>query len=164
MLPKDLERRDLLDDEADLIVPAKHRLAKRRSVELAELVSQKEKWISWQQGTNCYDWLVLTLRMSGIEPEIVHTAAEHPTQLALVAAGLGMAVIPRLGRGELPKGVRLVQVRPALSRRVYALWRANDSRRPTVKALLDALEAAARDVRPRARSRNLSRSSSTTAA
>ena len=162
VLPRDLERRELLDDQADLVVPANHRLAKRRSVELAELVA--EKWISWQQGTNCHDWLVLTLRMSGIEPDIVHTAAEHPTQLALVAAGLGVAVIPRLGRGELPRKVRLVQVTPALSRRVYALWRANDSRRPTVKALLDALEAAARDVRPRARSRNLSRSSSTTAA
>ncbi|TMG40944.1 MAG: LysR family transcriptional regulator [Chloroflexi bacterium] len=131
VLPRDLERRELLDDQADLVVPANHRL---------------------------------TLRMSGIEPDIVHTAAEHPTQLALVAAGLGVAVIPRLGRGELPRKVRLVQVTPALSRRVYALWRANDSRRPTVKALLDALEAAARDVRPRARSRNLSRSSSTTAA
>lgn len=162
VLPRDLERRELLDDQADLVVPANHRLAKRRGVELAELVA--EKWISWQQGTNCHDWLVLTLRMSGIEPDIVHTAAEHPTQLALVAAGLGVAVIPRLGRGELPRKVRLVQVTPALSRRVYALWRANDSRRPTVKALLDALEAAARDVRPRARSRNLSRSSSTTAA
>ncbi|HYS11617.1 MAG TPA: LysR family transcriptional regulator [Myxococcales bacterium] len=148
VLPRDLERRDLLDDQADLLVPANHRLAKRGSVELAELVAQKEKWISWQKGSICYDWLVLTLRMSGIEPEIVHTAAEHPTQLALVAAGLGMAVIPRLGRGELPKGVRLVQVRPALSRRVYALWRANDSRRPTVKALLDSLEAAAREVSP----------------
>src|SRR5262249_15665196 len=63
VLPRDVERRELLDDQADLVVPADHRLAKRRSVELAELVA--EKWISWQQGSNCYDWLVLTLRMSG---------------------------------------------------------------------------------------------------
>jgi DNA-binding transcriptional LysR family regulator len=149
VLPQGVDRRDLLDDQADLIVPANHRLAKRRSVQLTELVS--ERWISWQCGTSCHDWLVLTLRMSGIEPDIVHTAEEHPTQLALVQAGLGVAVIPRLGRGALPRGVRVVQVRPALSRRVYALWRTNDSRRPTVKVLLDALEAAAREVRPRAR-------------
>jgi DNA-binding transcriptional LysR family regulator len=147
VIPRDLDRRDLLDDVADLMVPAGHRLAKRRTVDLAELVS--EKWISWEPGTNCHDWLVLTLRMSGIEPDIVHTAVEHPTQLALVAAGLGVAVIPRLGRGEIPRGVRSIEVRPVLSRRVYALWRANDSRRPTVKALLEALEAAAKEVRPR---------------
>lgn len=147
VLPRELERRNLLDDEADLVVPVNHRLAKRRSVELTELVS--ERWISWQYGTSCHDWLVLTLRMSGIEPDIVHTAEEHPTQLALVQAGLGVAVIPRLGRGPLPSGVRVIQVRPALSRRVYALWRANDFRRPTVKALLDALETAAREGSPR---------------
>jgi DNA-binding transcriptional LysR family regulator len=140
-LPRELQRRQLLDDEADLVVPANHPLAKRRTVELGELVS--EKWISWQHGSNCHDWLVLTLRVSGIEPDIVHTAAEHPTQLALVEAGLGVAVVPRLGRGPLPRGVRLVQLRPALTRRVYALWRATDSGRPTVKALLDALESAA---------------------
>ncbi len=149
-LPRELERRQLLEDEADLVVPADHPLAKRRSVDLGELVA--EKWISWQQGSNCYDWLVLTLRASGIEPDIVHTAAEHPTQLALVEAGLGVAVVPRLGRGPLPNGVRLVHVRPALTRRVYALWRGNDSGRPTVKALLDALETAARERRPAARS------------
>jgi len=89
--------------------------------------------------------------MSGIEPDIVHTATEHPTQLALVAAGLGVAVIPRLGRGALPRGVRVVQVRPALSRRVYALWRCSDARRPAVKAVLEALETAATEVRPRGR-------------
>ena len=155
LLPRETERRDLLDDRADLIVPAGHRLARRRSAEIAELTG--EKWICWQQGSNCQDWLILTLRMSGIEPEIVHTAAEHPTQLALVAAGLGVAVIPRLGRGTLPRGVRLVQVRPALSRRVYALWRCNDSPRPAIKAMLEALEQAAGEVRPRALVRNPAR-------
>ena len=144
VLPRETERLDLLDDLADLIVPANHRLAGWRSVELRELT--KEKWISWQQGTNCHDWLVLTLRMSGIEPNIVHTAAEHPTQLALVAAGLGVAVIPRLGRGELSPAVRAVALRPALSRRVYALWRSSDSRRPVIKAVQEALAAAAKQV------------------
>jgi DNA-binding transcriptional LysR family regulator len=138
--PKETERRDLFDDQADLIVPKGHRLAKRRFAELGEVVA--EKWISWQHGSLCHDWLVLTLRMSGIQPEIVHTASEHPTQLALVAAGLGVAVIPRLGRGRLPRGVVAVPVRPLLSRRVYALWRSADSRRPALQAVLAALESA----------------------
>ena len=149
VLPPDTERRDLLDDRADLVVPAGHRLARRRSVELAGLVA--EKWISWQQGTTCHDWLVLTLRMSGIEPDIVHTATEHPTQLALVAAGLGVAVIPRLGRGAPLPGTRLVRIHPPLTRRVYAVWRCSDARRPAVRAVLEALEAAAAEVAPRAR-------------
>ena len=31
---------------------------------------------------------------------MTHTAEEHQTQLAMVAAGLGIAVMPRLGRGS----------------------------------------------------------------
>ncbi len=148
VVPDSLSRRPLLDDEADLAVPVDHPLARRRSVRLEEVVN--ERWISWQAGSICGDWLVLTLRLSGIEPTIVHTAAEHPTQLALVAAGLGVAVVPRLGRGPTPEGLRMVQVRPSLTRHVYALWRSDAARRPAVLALVDALAAAARPKRARA--------------
>ena len=55
-----------------------------------------------------------------IEPVIAHTATEHATQLAFVHAGLGAAVIPRLGRGVVPDGVRMVRSSPILHRRVFA--------------------------------------------
>jgi hypothetical protein len=66
-----------------------------------------------------------------------------PTQLALVAAGLGVCIVPRLGRGDLPRGVRVVAVEPALSRHVYAIWRADAARRPVIRAAVEALRAAA---------------------
>jgi len=68
------------------------------------------------------------LRSRGHELAVSHTAGEHATQLALVAAGLGAAVIPRLGREPLPAGVRIVRIRPALRRYVYAVWRTDTSR------------------------------------
>ncbi len=46
------------------------------------------------------EWLTQTLRQHNLTPEIRHTAEEHQTQLAMVAAGLGIAVMPRLGRGR----------------------------------------------------------------
>ncbi|MBS0660856.1 MAG: LysR family transcriptional regulator [Verrucomicrobia bacterium] len=147
VVPEQLSRRPLLDDEADLVVREDHRLARRRSVQLSEIVD--ERWISWEAGSVCNDWLVLTLRLSGIEPNIVHNAAEHPTQLALVSAGLGVAVIPRLGRGPMPAGLCAIPVRPALTRHVYALWRTDAARRATVLALIDALEAAAKPPKRR---------------
>ncbi len=66
---------------------------------------------------------------------MTHTAAEHATQLALVAAGLGAAVIPRLGRERLPRGVRIVHLKPTLRRRVYAVWRTDSSRQRAIRAL-----------------------------
>jgi DNA-binding transcriptional LysR family regulator len=142
-LPEGLAKAPLLDDVADIALPARHRLAARDSIALADLAG--EPWISWPQGSICHDWLLHTLRTAGREPVIRHTAAEGATQLALVGAGLGAAVVPRLGRGPLPDGVRIVGVTPALHRHVYAIWRVDATRRVSIGAAVEALstEAAA---------------------
>ncbi|MGI5242503.1 LysR substrate-binding domain-containing protein [Dactylosporangium sp. CA-139066] len=145
-VPDELGRRALLDDRFDVAVPDGHRLAGRELVGVDEL--GEEEWISWSRGQICHDWLIGTLRGIGVEPRVAHTAAEHSTQLALVAAGLGVAVIPRLGRDAAPGGVRFVAVEPAPVRRVFAVWRATTSPRPAVVAVLDALSAAAAPHRP----------------
>src|SRR5205085_2579992 len=100
-----------------------------------------EPWISYHTGAICHDWLLHTLRSRGHEPRIAHTAAEHATQLALVAAGLGAAVIPRLGRDPVPPGVRIVAANPTLRRHVYAVWRADATRRTVIRAAVRAFEA-----------------------
>jgi DNA-binding transcriptional LysR family regulator len=140
-LPEGLAKASLFDDVADVALPRRHRLAGRSELTLDELLG--ERWITWPWGSICHDWLLHTLRSKGVEPAIVHTAAEHATQLALVAAGLGAAVIPRLGRGPVPGGVRMVPVRPALTRHVYSVWRADASRRTAIRAAVLALQASA---------------------
>lgn len=97
-------------------------------------------WITWTTGQICHDWLRDGLWGNGSVPTITHTASEHSTQLALVAEGLGVAIIPRLGREPVPAGVRIVPVQPKLSRRVHVLWRASAARRPAVNALVHELK------------------------
>lgn len=138
-LPDGLSGERLLDDPIDLVLPADHPMADRASVDLAELAA--EPWIAWTKGSICYDWLRQTLRSQGVEPRIAHTAEEHPTQLALVAAGLGAAVIPRMGRDPVPSGVRVVTVTPTLARHCYVAWRTGTDRRPALRGLLDLLRA-----------------------
>ncbi|MER5952095.1 LysR family transcriptional regulator [Streptomyces sp. NPDC001904] len=135
--PAGLEQAVIGDDLCDLLVPAGHPLAGREAVRRAELGG--ERWVSQPAGRVCHDWLVRTMRGAGFEPEIVHRADENPTLVALVAAGLGVAVIPRLGRGPLPDGVVVVGLDPLPRRRVYALWRAGISRRPAITATVQAL-------------------------
>ncbi|WP_393058226.1 LysR substrate-binding domain-containing protein [Streptomyces sp. LN549] len=128
------------DDRCDLLVPAGHRLAgSRDGVRREELA--KERWICQPPGTVCHDWLVRTLRTAGYEPDIRHQAEENHTQLALLAAGLGVAMIPRLGRGPLPEGVVAVRIDPVPVRRLYALWRTEAARRPAITAAVSALQA-----------------------
>jgi DNA-binding transcriptional LysR family regulator len=137
-VPGGLARRDLLEDAFDVALPAGHPLAGRDSVAMKELAD--DEWISWSTGQICHDWLVHTLSARGAQPRIRHTASEHSTQLALVAAGLGAAVIPRLGREPPPASVTLVPIDPSPARRIYALWRASTAPRPAIRATLDALQ------------------------
>lgn len=143
-LPDGLAKAPLLDDPADVAIPADHPLADRETVDLEDFAD--DDWISWPQGEFCHDWLMLTLRGKGIEPRVSHLAEEHHTQLALIAAGLGVAVAPRLGRGPVPDGVRMVPVRHIMRRHVYAVWRADADRRPSIRAAVGAVRRAAAEA------------------
>lgn len=141
-VPGGLTRMELLDDTPDIAMPAGHRLADRPEVDLEEFAD--DEWVSWPEGEFCHEWLMFTLRSKGFEPRIAHLVGEHHTQLALIAAGVGVCVAPRLGRGPVPDGVRLVPVRQRMRRHVHAVWRTDAERRPSVRAAVDALRTAAR--------------------
>ncbi|WP_336047357.1 LysR family transcriptional regulator [Streptomyces sp. CA2R101] len=144
--PAAVAKQLLVTDTAKVALPDEHPLAERTAVGIGDLVD--EPWISRARRSTCHEWLVLTMRSHGAEPRVVHTVSEHPTQLALVAAGVGLAVVPTLGLGPLPAGVRVVDVEPALTRRVYATWRTDGSVRPSVLAAVEALAEAGGMVGP----------------
>jgi DNA-binding transcriptional LysR family regulator len=136
VLPDGVQRVLIMNDPVDLAVPADHPLAGRASVELTELGA--EPWITWPYGAICHEWLTQTLRQHGLTPEVTHTAEEHQTQLAMVAAGLGIAVMPRLGRGAI-EGVSIITLKPAFSRQIYAVFRTLASERPAIAVTVSAI-------------------------
>ncbi|MGW7052373.1 LysR family transcriptional regulator [Streptomyces sp. NPDC054887] len=136
-VPEGLAKQELLHDPADVAMHVDHPLADRDSVELEDFAD--DDWVTWAEGEFCHEWLMFTLRGKGVEPRIAHVAEEHATQLALIAEGLGVCVAPRLGRGPVPDRVRVVPVRHAMRRHVYAVWRADADRRPSIRAAVDAL-------------------------
>jgi DNA-binding transcriptional LysR family regulator len=140
-IPEGLAKGVLFDDVADLALSADHPLAGQEIVYLKELAG--DPWISSTPGTICCDWLTHTLRATDCEPRIDHMAYEYGSQLALVAAGFGAAILPRLGRCDVPAGVRVLPLRPLLTRRIYAIWRAEAARRPAIRASVDALRSVA---------------------
>jgi DNA-binding transcriptional LysR family regulator len=140
-IPDGLSRAAILEDIADVALPASHPLADRKEIHLNEL--SEDRWISSAPGQICYDWLVFTLRSAELEPVITCMADEYATQLALVAAGHGCAIVPRLGREHVPDTVRMVPILPRPVRRVFALWRADAARRPAIRAAVEAIREAA---------------------
>ncbi|MER0245320.1 LysR family transcriptional regulator [Streptomyces sp. HSW2009] len=136
--PDGVERAVIGDDPSDVLVPGDHPFAGRAVLRRADLTDQR--WICQPPGSVCHDWLVRTLRASGHEPDLAYQVAEYHTQLALVAAGLGVALVPRLGRGPVPDGVVVVPLEPTPVRRLYALWRPGAARRPAITETVRILQ------------------------
>lgn len=143
-MPEGLVKASILDDPADVAMPAGHPLAGREEVGLEDFAD--DEWITWGQGEFCHEWLMFTLRAKGVEPQVGHRAAETHTQLGLVAAGLGVCVAPLLGRDPMPEGVVTVPVRQKVRRHVYVVWRADADRRPSIRAAVRALQKVGADL------------------
>ncbi|MET7443207.1 LysR substrate-binding domain-containing protein, partial [Streptomyces sp. NPDC005568] len=65
-LPDGLVKASVLDDPADVAIPAGHRFADRAEVDLCDFA--EDEWITWGQGEFCHEWLMFTLRSKGVEP------------------------------------------------------------------------------------------------
>lgn len=137
-VPAHLERQVVHRDEAEVILRTDHRLAERPYLRPQDLID--ERWIATPHGTICREWLERMYAGTGSLPAIEHTAMEFASHLELVASGLGIALIPRLGRAALPHGTAAVPVRDPVPRREsLALWRNSQGKSPAVRALVAAL-------------------------
>jgi DNA-binding transcriptional LysR family regulator len=142
----DLVVRPLLDDPLVGLLPSGHPLAERdedKPVELAELAG--EQWIAGCP--QCRGHLVELCQAAGFGPAIDFATDDYPAVVGLVAAGLGVAVLPRLALASVRRsGVAVVPVRtadgPAI-REIVALTLPDLAEVPAVELMLDQLAAAA---------------------
>ncbi|MEZ0578898.1 LysR family transcriptional regulator [Nocardioides sp. MH1] len=140
-VPEHVTSTRVTDDVADLIVPAGHPLAGRASVTPHDLLDVG--WIATQEHTICRQWLHRMYDGTGRPPRIAHVSMEFESHLALVAAGLGVALVPRLGRAPLGPDLVAVEVTdPVPTRLVDALYRRTMADSPAVRAVLEALRDA----------------------
>jgi molybdate transport repressor ModE-like protein len=141
-----LETVHLADDPVDLVVPASHPLAERTSVDLSETVG--DVWVTDVSDSICTRWIINMLNGATKTPRVYFRAEEYASQVELVAAGLCVGVLPRLGRPTLPDTVRVVPLRGEVpTRRFVVVYRKPTSRRPAIKRLIEALKD---EVRPAA--------------
>lgn len=82
------------EDALRLVLPASHPLAGRKTLHLAELAGEDFITFSPDVGTELPDLLHQLCKAAGFAPRIVQTAREATTQIGLVAAGLGIALLP----------------------------------------------------------------------
>jgi molybdate transport repressor ModE-like protein len=137
-IPDHLASTELTQDVADVIVHRDHPLAGTARVTPHDLLD--EGWIATPDGTICRQWLTRMYQGTGHLPRIAHESMEFDSHLALARAGLGIALIPRLGRQ--PLGDELVAIAahdPVPTRDILVLHRRSMSESPAVRAVLAAL-------------------------
>lgn len=95
-LPKGFEGTKLLEERLRIILPAGHRLARPRTVRIEQFAD--ETWVTTQDGTAMSATLLRLCHGAGFDPSISFRSNDYGVVQALVAAGLGIAVIPALGQ------------------------------------------------------------------
>jgi DNA-binding transcriptional LysR family regulator len=125
MLVPELELTHLLDDCYDALLPAGHALAARRRLALADLA--EEPWILSTSTCGCRQITESSCRDAGFEPRVAFEADETLAAQALVAAGVGVTLLPRMALtavhpGAVPRGLKDAPVRRVLAARMQGAF------------------------------------------
>jgi len=123
-------------------VPASHRLAGRRRTTLRSLGAEPFIQFPRELAPGLYDLAISACRKAGFTPHLAQEAIQMQTILGLVAAGLGVAIVPQCMSKLQRADVRYL----ALDARGFevetvALWHA-ENRAPALAALIAELPAA----------------------
>jgi molybdate transport repressor ModE-like protein len=138
--PRWLQVTPLLDDPIRVALPEHHPLAGQDSVRLADLA--RERFIA-EPRPDRRAFSVLACQAAGFSPEIAAYSSDYDVTLALVADGLGVALVPMMALRDVPGLVARRLLEPGLKRQLLAATRVGNARTPAIAALLGALRRAA---------------------
>jgi len=128
-----LSEQDLL-----LSVPEQHPLARRSRIRVTELAD--EPFVTLEHGYGLRQIIDELCAAAGFTPRIAFESQESDTARGLVAAGLGVALLPRFGPAP-PTGVVEVPLSPPVRRTIGLVWRAGEHLTPAVHAFRDYVRA-----------------------
>ncbi|MEO9237177.1 MAG: LysR substrate-binding domain-containing protein, partial [Jatrophihabitantaceae bacterium] len=103
-----------------------------------------ENWVMPPLEAACGQAVRFACRAEGFEPRVRWETDDMLLLVRAVAAGHGIAVLPRLAVADAVAEVEVRPLaRPQLSRRLLALTRTSSQSRPIILAVLDELQKAA---------------------
>jgi DNA-binding transcriptional LysR family regulator len=138
-----MRRFDLLEDPMRLALPSAHPLAARERIGLGELSG--EAWVQTSTASPCARHVVRSCHAAGFEPNVAFESDDYQTVQGLVAAGVGVALIPELALTSVREDIAIRAVHPrAPVRRVLAATPRGAAMMPAVTTMLDILRSAAR--------------------
>lgn len=122
----------LFQNFLDLVVRDDHWAAKETRVEFSTLSG--ERWIMGDESTCRGSILRSHALASGFIPDVRSSANDWQATVALVSAGLGIGVVGRMTRRDLPEDVKVVPFKSKISQSVSMISRRDGSEHPLVSA------------------------------
>jgi DNA-binding transcriptional LysR family regulator len=137
-------RVELLEDPMYLALPRAHALAGKNDLRLGDL--RGEAWVQTSRESPCARHVVRCCHAAGFEPRVAFESDDYQTVQGLVAAGVGVALIPELALSVVREDIAIRTLAPAPPMRRVLAAAPDDARlSPAAPAMIAVLEGAARD-------------------
>jgi DNA-binding transcriptional LysR family regulator len=144
-LPGDGARSPLLEDPMYLALPREHPLAGKARLRLSEL--HGEEWVQTSSSSACARHVVRCCHAAGFEPRVSFESDDYQTVQGLVAAGVGVALIPQLALSAVREDIAVRSLSPSPPvRRVVAATPDGARLVPAAPAMLAVLARAAEEL------------------
>jgi DNA-binding transcriptional LysR family regulator len=140
-----LRRLDLLEDLMYVALPAGHRLADEPRLRLEDL--RGESWVQTSAASPCARHVVRSCHGAGFEPNVAFESDDYQTVQGLVAAGVGVALIPQLALSSVRDDVRVRALHPRGPVRNVVAATPRGGALPTAQHMLTVLGEVARGYR-----------------
>jgi DNA-binding transcriptional LysR family regulator len=135
LLPTPLVTEEVLLAVTTTTTPPTTRTGTARLADLAT-----SDWVIPHADLTCAEMVKRACGMAGFQPNIVAEATDYSVQLQLVAAGIGVALVPRLAAQALPDGLRLLPLHQPVERHHFALTRLSARTDTGIRRILELLE------------------------
>lgn len=139
---RDLDSQLIVEDPMRVALPPGHPLAASKTVDLSAL--SDEEWLCGDKPSACREHVINACRMAGFEPRISFESDDYQVIQGLVAAGLGVGLIPELAAWDPNVELREIEPHPPI-RRVWAITREAGSRSPASEEMLAILDRVGED-------------------
>ena len=141
-----MKRFELLDDPLHLALHADHALARRKELALENL--REEAWVQTSASSPCARHVVRSCHAAGFEPRVSFESDDYQTVQGLVAAGVGVALIPQLALTTVRPDLHVRALHPQSPvRKVFAATPRAAAVTPAVATMLDVLREVSRGQR-----------------
>jgi DNA-binding transcriptional LysR family regulator len=117
-------------------LPERHPLARRARVRIADLKADSMILFPRRIAPGYHDLLVGVCRRAGFTPRVAHETESIQTNIGLVAAGLGVSLLPAAIRNLQRAGVAYRPLAPPVPHVEMAVAYARDDRSPTLRGFL----------------------------